>query len=46
MNDNRWRRVGQLIGQLMAITIMLASWAIITLFALKCIWFIIFRFLV
>jgi hypothetical protein len=46
MKEDWGRRVGRFIGQLLAITVILASWLIIMLFALKCIWFIIFRFLV
>lgn len=38
-------RIGNIIGQVLATTIVICAWLIIIAFTMKCLWFIIFRFL-
>ena len=38
-------RIGNVLGQVLATTIVICAWLIIVLFTLKCVWFILFRFL-
>lgn len=38
-------RIGDVMGQVLAVTMVVCAWLIIVLFTLKCVWFILFRFL-
>lgn len=38
-------RIGDIMGQVLATTMVICAWLIIIAFTLKCLWFIIFRFL-
>ena len=38
-------RIGDIMGQVLATTMVICAWLIVIAFTLKCLWFIIFRFL-
>lgn len=38
-------RIGDIMGQGLALTIVICAWLIVIAFTLKCLWFIVFRFL-
>lgn len=38
-------RIGDIMGQVLAATMAICAWLIVIAFTLKCLWFIIFRFL-
>ncbi len=40
-----YEKIGKLIGGVLAVTISVCAWLLIIAFTLKCLWFIIFRFL-
>ena len=40
-----YEKIGKFIGCVLAVTIAACAWLIIIAFTLKCLWFIIFRFL-
>lgn len=40
-----YEKIGKFIGCVLAVTITACAWLIIIAFTLKCLWFIIFRFL-
>ena len=42
MNE-RWRRVAEFMGHLIAGTVCIGFWLIIVTFILRCLWFILFR---
>ena len=44
MNDI-WAKLGVFFGHVLAMTIVICAWLIIVVVTLKCLWFIIFRFL-
>ena len=44
MNDI-WTKLGVFFGHVLALTMVICAWLIIIAFTLKCLWFIIFRFL-
>lgn len=37
--------IGDIMGQVLATTMVICAWLIVIAFTLKCLWFIIFRFL-
>ena len=41
----KWKKVGHFLGHMLALTMTVCAWLIIVLFTLKCVWFIVFRFL-
>lgn len=38
-------RIGNIMGQVLAATMVICAWLIVIAFTLKCLWFIAFRFL-
>lgn len=38
-------RIGDIMGQVLALTMVICAWLIVIAFTLKCLWFIVFRFL-
>ena len=40
-----WTKLGVFFGHVLAMTIVICAWLIIITVTLKCLWFIIFRFL-
>lgn len=46
MKKITWNDIGHFLGHLIGATMAFGAWAIILLFILKCVWFILFRFLV
>ncbi len=44
MNDI-WTKLGVFFGHVLAMTMVICAWLIIITVTLKCLWFIIFRFL-
>lgn len=45
MKNNIWDEIGQALGYILAVTLCICAWLIIVIFALKLIWFILFRIL-
>lgn len=41
-----YEKIGRIIGGILAVTITVCAWVLIIAFTLKCLWFILFRFLV
>ena len=41
-----YEKIGKFIGGILAVTITVCAWVLIIAFTLKCLWFILFRFLV
>ena len=44
MNDI-WGKIGTFFGHMLALTMVICAWLIVIAFTLKCLWFIVFRFL-
>lgn len=45
MYEKIGKLIGDIMGQVLAATMVICAWLIVIAFTLKCLWFIVFRFL-